>query len=101
MRGRGASRLCPPYGPHYVVSDREPPTRSITLPLSLSLSTSLVIAQAPFFLTASTKTTPAAFGPVAEKLSSAFPDEPLTEIPPNGIPVEMGLPRIFTATGSA
>ena len=60
-----------------------------------------MIDQTPFFLTASTKTTPAAFGPLAEKLSSALPDAPLMEMLPNGKPVEIGLPRIFIAIGFA
>jgi hypothetical protein len=50
-----ASRLAGCLLPaHHVVSDLEPPIRSITLLLSLSLSTSLVIDQTPSFLTAAT-----------------------------------------------
>ena len=55
--------------PHHVVFGIKPLMRSITFPLSLSLSVSLLIDQTPSFLTASTKTAPAAFGPVAEKES--------------------------------
>ena len=35
------------------------------------------------------------------KMSSAFPDAPLKEMLPNGVPVAIGLPRIFVAIGLA
>ena len=60
-----------------------------------------MIDQTPSLLIASTKTTPDAFGPVAEKFSAALPDAPLMETWPNGVPVEIGLPSILFATGLA
>ena len=98
MRGHGALRLCPPYGlrPHHVVFDFEPPTRSITLPLSLSLSASRVIDQNSVFLDRLDQNNACRFrAAFAEKLSSALPDAPLMEDVADGKPVEIGLPRIF------